>query len=208
MTVTPYRNGGELQPGKAETITDGTFTTLHGIALDSLKPGTTYAVELGGKTSEGGKVSLTIPSFATTNNSEAPVMQHVKTERHPVPGQNSTIQMIVTWVTDRRATSKVRYQKGVVTEPNATLSDASPLETSFDKSHTVVLVGLDPGTVYSFQVESTDFDGHTAVLPHVHDPHSQAGTGHLPGHHAGVLRHVRLDELRSSRSDRDRAGKP
>ena len=162
VTAIPYQNG-VLQPSEADTVSDGALTTMHGITLDTLEPGTSYAVELSGKTVAGTDVTQTIPSFATTMTSAAPVISQVKTDVTLSPGQQSTIQMIVTWDTDRRATSKVLYEKGVATDPNATLTDASPLATSFDKSHTVVLVGLDPGTVYSFQVASTDFDGHTAT---------------------------------------------
>lgn len=97
--------------------------------------------------------------------------------------------MIVTWDTDKRSTSRVRYQEGVATDPTAALSETTELETNVDRKHTVVLVNLHPGTVYSFQVESTDFDGHTSL--------SRIFTILTPQQEAGIFQ-VIMNEFQSA----------
>ncbi len=158
----PERQGAP-QPADAETVTDAALTTLHSLTLSTLEPGTTYSVDLGGATIDGKDVSLTIPSFSTSTQNVGPLIANVKTDVAISPGEQSTIQMIVTWDTDKSSTSRVRYQEGVATDPTQPLSQTTELETNVDRKHTVVLVNLHPGSVYSFQVESTDFDGHTSL---------------------------------------------
>ncbi len=62
----------------------------------------------------------------------------------------------ITWMTDEPATSVVRY--GTTTELGSESGDV-PLVSS----HSIVLEGLTPGTLYYFEVESADGAGNTAV---------------------------------------------
>jgi hypothetical protein len=122
-----------------------------------------YSVEIAGKSAGGTDISQIIPTFSTTEETLAPEISHVKTDIALSPGKENAIQMVITWDTDKRSTSRVRYQKGVAADPTVPLTEITPLENAFGKSHTVILAGLEPGTVYSFQVESVDYEGRAAA---------------------------------------------
>jgi hypothetical protein len=162
VTFIPYR-GNELNPTEASTVTVPGYTVRHEVTATALEPGTVYSVEIAGKTVGGTEVSQVIPHFSTSPEKLAPVISRVKADVAISPGKEAAIQMIVTWETNKRATSRVRYQQGVATDPEAELANASPLEGSFGTMHTVILTGLAPGTVYSFQAESVDYESHVSL---------------------------------------------
>lgn len=72
-----------------------------------------------------------------------------------VGGSGVDITHEVTWTTDVPATSRVHY--GLT----PALGASSPLDADLLKTHTVVLAGLAPESVYYFDVESTDQAGNT-----------------------------------------------
>jgi hypothetical protein len=160
LTFLPYKEG-EPQSSEAITFSAVAFTTVHELTADSLEPGTVYEVEIAGRSAGGTDVSQVIPRFSTTEDSLAPVLSHVKADVAISPGKDATTQIIITWETDKRATSRVHFQKGVATDPKVPLASASQLQQSFGRTHTVILSGLAPGTVYSFQSESVDYEGRT-----------------------------------------------
>jgi hypothetical protein len=162
ITLLPYREG-EPQSSEAITFTNTSFTTTHDLTADSLEPGTVYEVEIAGRTAGGTDVSQIIPRFATTEDSLSPALSRVKADVAISPGKDASTQVIITWETDKRATSRIRYQQGVATDPKVPMTSTSPLSTSFGRTHTVILSGLTPGTVFSFQAESVDYEGRTGL---------------------------------------------
>lgn len=162
LTLLPYREG-EPQSSEAITFTNTSFTTTHALTADSLEPGTVYEVEIAGRTAAGTDVSQIIPRFATTEDSLAPALSRVKADVAISPGKDASTQVIITWETDKRATSRVRYQQGVATDPKIPMASVTPLLSSFGRTHTVILSGLTPGTVFSFQAESVDYEGRIGV---------------------------------------------
>jgi hypothetical protein len=162
LTLLPYREG-EPQSSEAITFTSTVFTTTHDMTADSLEPGTVYQVELAGRTAGGTDVSDVIPQFSTTADSLAPGLSHVKADVAISPGKDASTQVIITWDTDKRATSRIRYQEGVAADPKIPMTSTTPLQQSFGRTHTVILAGLAPGTVFSFQAESVDYEGRIGV---------------------------------------------
>ncbi|MDD5056110.1 MAG: fibronectin type III domain-containing protein, partial [Candidatus Peribacteraceae bacterium] len=158
LTLLPYREG-EPQSSEAVTFSDTAFTTTHDLTADSLEPGTVYEVEIAGRTAGGTDVSQIIPRFATTEHSLAPSLSRVKADVAISPGKDASAQVIITWETDKRATGRVRYRQGVATDPTIPMVSVTPLSTGFGRTHTVILAGLTPGTVFSFQAESVDDEG-------------------------------------------------
>ena len=70
----------------------------------------------------------------------------------------STTTAVVTWVTDKIATSSVDY--GATSSYGSTRS-ATGIFATPDYTHTVTLTGLVTGTLYHFRCNSTDLAGHS-----------------------------------------------
>ncbi len=75
-----------------------------------------------------------------------------------MPGQTAKVQTIVSWKTDKPATSRVLYEEGV--SASTELSAATPMNVSLVKDHIVVSTAFKPGKVYRFRIESIDGAGH------------------------------------------------
>ncbi|MBM3150340.1 MAG: redoxin domain-containing protein, partial [Chloroflexi bacterium] len=63
----------------------------------------------------------------------------------------------ITWATNEPATSQVEY--GL----SETYGKTSPLDNQMTTSHSVILTGLEPNTLYHFKVKSTDASGNEAT---------------------------------------------
>ncbi len=162
IVLTPYK-GGKLLSGQSITLSEHAIGFAHRIVADAIEGGTVYQVELSGKTAGGTVVTKTIPSFATTKQILAPQIARIQTDASLSPGKDTRIQVVVSWATDKRSTSSVHYQKGVATDGDAAIATQTPADPSYVLKHAVILGGLDPGTVYSFQVESMDDQDHSTT---------------------------------------------
>jgi hypothetical protein len=162
VTFTPY-SGGRLSAADAVTAYTGDMAYAHKVTTNQLESGTVYQVEISGKTTGGVTISKIIPSYATSTQSLAPQLAEIQTDASLSPGKETRIQVIVSWKTDKRGTSKVRYQKGVSTDAGAALAEETPTDESKTTKHAVILANLEPGTVYSFQVESADDQNHVTT---------------------------------------------
>ena len=161
VTLTPYKDG-KLLTSESMSIHDKETGFAHAMIMEGIEGGVVYQAEIGGTTPEGRVLTKVIRSFSTSEENLAPQIAGVQTEASLSPGKDTRIQVIVSWKTSERATGLVRYQKGVATGSGG-LTQSTPVDTSLATKHAVILAGLDPGTVYSFQVESADVDDRTSV---------------------------------------------
>jgi hypothetical protein len=158
LTVTPYRNG-ELRPIDAVTLKTDALSTTHVLSYDRFEAGTYYDIEMGGKDSAGNITSKVIARFSTSEEDLPPQILTVRTDAAIAPGKESRIQTVISWETNEQATGRVHYQKGISNDLNASLAQATPINANYTRSHVVLLPGLEPGEVYSFQIESADSQG-------------------------------------------------
>jgi chitodextrinase len=139
----------------ASSASDGAFMTHHALTLPNLLPSTVYTYRVG----------------SVDANGNGPVNSHVLTFRTQDPPGDITLPVItsgpsvtnlgldravVAWTTDEPATTVVRF--GLTMDLGA--SAAAP---EFVTAHAIALTGLQPNTVYSYRVESTDPDGNGPV---------------------------------------------
>jgi len=161
VKYTPYRNG-ELAVEEYITKTNEAATTIHEVEIDNFEAGVIYDVELISQDIENNITTKTIEGFETSGNDLPPIISQVQTSSAISPGKNIKVQTIISWLTNELATSKVYYQKGIIA-PEQNLSESTKLDSSYTKKHVAVINSFEPGTVYSFRIESIDSGGNTSL---------------------------------------------
>lgn len=140
-------------------------STDHTVILNNLTPGTVYYFQvksrdqnnnLGTNNNSGNYFSFrTKADTAAPNFDVAPQVQVV-----------STTSATITWTTNEDATRQVKYSAA----PDSTLANGTTYPSGIlgqvlQKSHSVILTGLTPGTQYYYQAISKDAAGNTGINP-------------------------------------------
>lgn len=134
---------------KKKSFGDPVYATTHSIPLTGLTFGTRYqivvrAINLGGD--EENSKPLT---FVTVRDVVPPIISKVNNESTLFPSDDVKVQTIITWVTDEPAFCQLFYTQGLVHDAG-TDSSSFPAETNSLTSHTQVVVGFAPASVYKF----------------------------------------------------------
>lgn len=162
VTYIPYAQDGTLRIDSARAVADKNVTTIHDVTVKDLEAGQIYQVELSGKGSDGSIVSKTISTFSTSEIDLPPVITQVQTDAALLPGDQTSVQAIISWITNEPTTSQIFYQKGfAVTDETVEFAKRTPLDPNYVKRHVIVITDFEPGSVYQFQVESVDSSGNT-----------------------------------------------
>lgn len=133
------------------TATLAALVTSHSVPLSGLLPNTLYHFRVFSTDSSGNEAVSVDGTFTTLIAVPPPVISDIRVI-------NITVNSgIVTWQTDKAATSRVRY--GLRTSYELGNSYLAGLVTA----HSVPLTSLLPNTVYHFEVSSADALGHTAT---------------------------------------------
>jgi hypothetical protein len=121
----------------------------HGVVLTGLNPGTTYYFRAESTDSKGHTGASTLYNFTTTGQpaSPAPVITNVTVTNITTTGAT------ISWTTDQAATTQVNY--GTTTS----YGSSSALNSILVTSHSVTLTGLTPGTLFDYDVVSTNSSG-------------------------------------------------
>ncbi|MDP2684536.1 MAG: fibronectin type III domain-containing protein, partial [bacterium] len=158
----PYGKDGVLQIDAARQGYDKAVTTLHEVKIKDMEAGLTYQIELSGTDLNGNIISKTLSTFSTSEIDAPPVITQVQTDTALLPGDQTAVQAIVSWITNEPATSQIFYQKGFGrADATKELSQKTPYDPSYIKRHIMVITKFEPGSVYQFQVESTDSSQNT-----------------------------------------------
>jgi peroxiredoxin len=137
-----------------ETEPQETMDTGHSVVVGGLKPNTTYHYTL---------VSKDVNGTETTREGELKTTTAVAVDKTPPTISGSGVanitesSAIITWTTNERSTSQVKYAKD---EKN---TSTTPVETNLAITHSVTLTNLDSGTTYSFTIISQDAAGNEAT---------------------------------------------
>jgi len=125
--------------------------------LRSLNPETNYAMVIKARDKIGNEVISDIYQFTTAIDTRPPTISSLKVES-VVPaksGQSTGAQIIVSWNTDKPATSQVEFGEGT----NGNYSQKTQEETTLKQNHLVVISDLTPSKVYSIRALSRDKAG-------------------------------------------------
>jgi len=125
--------------------------------LRSLNPETNYAMVIKARDKVGNEVVSDIYQFTTAIDTRPPTISSLKIES-VVPaksGQSTGAQIIVSWNTDKPATSQVEFGEGT----SGNYSQKTQEETTLKQNHLVVISDLTPSKVYSIRALSRDKAG-------------------------------------------------
>jgi hypothetical protein len=140
-----------------KSIGDPTFTTSHTLRLNDLEFGTRYSVVVIATNEGGDNVESKAQTFITVRDVIEPAINKVKNESTLYPGEDVKIQTIVSWETDEPAFCQTFYAQGLATQEGE--GESLPKEPNPTTSHTQVIVGFAPATVYRFWMVCTDEAG-------------------------------------------------
>ena len=131
------------------------FVTAHNVALSDLTPNTTYHYRVLSKDAAGNAAVSDDFTFTTQAlpppDTTAPAITAVTSSSVT---QNSAT---IAWTTDEPADRQVHY--GLTTA----YGSSTPVQTTLNTSHNVVLAGLTPNTTYHYRVLSKDAAGNMAT---------------------------------------------
>jgi hypothetical protein len=131
------------------------FATQQSVQLSELEFGTRYSAVIR-STNQDGEGSASTPfQFVTIRDVIAPAISKVKNESTLFPGEEVKIQTIIAWETDEPAYCQVFYSQGLKVG-DSDEGESLPKETNPLTSHTQVIVGFAPSTVYQFWMKCND----------------------------------------------------
>ncbi|MGC9599425.1 MAG: fibronectin type III domain-containing protein [Minisyncoccia bacterium] len=142
---------------KTLSVGDPAFLVTHNIQLNDLIFQTRYSVVIRATNQAGDVVTSQPLYFVTTKNLIPPVISQVNNDSALYPGQETTVQTIVSWQTDEPASCNLSYVPGIVKNDKDTVN--MPAETGLLQKHVSVVTSFAPGTVYKYWVTCTDADG-------------------------------------------------
>lgn len=127
--------------------------TSHSVTLNNLSATTTYhfrvkSTDAAGNLATSGDYTFTT---ATPPDTTAPVISSV------AAGNITTTGVTITWTTNESSTSKIEYGT------SQTYGSQSNVDNTLVTTHTVVLSGLTPNTIYYFRVISSDQAGNQGI---------------------------------------------
>ncbi len=132
------------------------FAAQQNVQLADLEFGTRYSALVRTTNQDGDNAESTPFQFITIRDVIAPAITKVKNESTLFPGEDVKIQTIIAWETDEPATCQVFYSQGLSTGGSNAGAESTPKETNPLTSHTQVIVGFTPATVYQFWVVCND----------------------------------------------------
>lgn len=139
----------------SKSMGDPVFTTNHSVQLTGLEFGTRYTITIVATNEGGDNVESKQQSFVTVRDVVPPAIAKVNNESTLFPGEDTKIQTIISWQTDEPTTCQVFYTQGLI-HAEGDAGDALPPESNPVTTHTQVIVGFAPATVYKFWMTCQD----------------------------------------------------
>jgi hypothetical protein len=152
-TVT-YTN---LSTRKSLSVGDPAFLVTHIVQVTNLQ--TRYSLTIQATNQAGDIVTSQPLYFVTTKNLIPPIISQVNNDSTLYPGQDTTVQTVISWQTDEPASCNLSYAKGIV-KSAADIVSSTP-EAAFLTKHVIVVTNFQPATVYKYWATCTDADGNT-----------------------------------------------
>ncbi len=142
---------------KALSTGDPTYLATHIVQISGLVFQTRYSAVITATNQAGDSVTSQPIYFVTTKNIYPPVISQVANDSTLYPGQDTTVQTVISWLTDEPASCFLSYAVGGAGGHVATTTT----ETAPLTKHVVVVTDFTPATVYKYWVTCTDVDGNT-----------------------------------------------
>ena len=149
----------DLDSRQSLSAGDPAFLVTHIMQLTNLVFETRYSLTIQATNQAGDIVTSTPLYFVTTKNNIPPTISQVNDDSTLYPGQDTTVQTVVSWQTDEPSECNMSYVSGVSAAGSGV--ESSTMETAFLTKHVSVVTNFQPATVYKYWVTCTDADGNT-----------------------------------------------
>jgi len=126
---------------------------VHELVIDKLDDNQEYHYQILAKDDAGNEVADTDKIVRTPLDTEGPKITGVKIDVLPMGESDNTSSVIVSWQTNKPATTLVEYDEGVI---GGTYGKSSVEDTTLNNSHTVIIKGLTPASSYHYRLVSAD----------------------------------------------------
>jgi hypothetical protein len=149
----------DLMTRKSASVGDPAFLTTHILQIPNLTFQTRYSLTIQATNQAGDIVTSTPLYFVTAKNLIPPIISQVNNDSTLYPGQDTTVQTVISWITDEPAACNLSYSSGIVksaADIASTTPEAAPL-----MKHVAVVTNFQPATVYKYRITCTDVDGNT-----------------------------------------------
>ncbi len=161
ITYTPYR-GDFLAVEESKEAKENLRTVIHEVTISDFQPGIKYSIRIESEDVNGNIATEIIDPFSTADDDLPPVISQIKTNSSISSDREGKIQTVISWITNKPATTMVYYMEGVH-GPNVELSGKTELKNDYSRDHVTLFTEFVPGTVYTFRVESTDSSGNSTI---------------------------------------------
>jgi hypothetical protein len=149
----------DLSTRQSASVGDPSMLVTHTIQLTGLIFQTRYSMTIQATNQAGDAVTSQPIYFVTTKNLVPPIISQVNNDSTLYPGQDTTVQTVISWQTDEPASCNLSYVSGVV-KTGAGVTSSTP-EAALLTKHVEVVTDFEPATVYKYWVTCTDADGNT-----------------------------------------------
>ena len=139
--------------------TTGT-SKIHEVTIDDLLDNTEYHYQILATDETGEEVAGDDNIVRTPLDTEGPKITGVKIDVLPMGENDTTASVIISWQTNKPATTLVEYGEGVV---GGTYDNQSVEDISLSTSHTVIVKELTAASSYHYRLVSADKRGNETV---------------------------------------------
>jgi phosphodiesterase/alkaline phosphatase D-like protein len=133
----------------------------HKIIIKELTPGTSYNYQIKGTDVNSNSFESDTYEFTTSKDISPPIITQVSTKTSMVSGKEDKVQTIVSWLTNKPATSQVIFGEG--TRGDIATEQKTTEDTNLSTNHTVVLSNFKPGAIYYVKVASRDKNNNETI---------------------------------------------
>lgn len=135
-------------------------TKNHMLKIDNLDDNTEYHYQILARDAAGEEVADSDKIVRTPLDLTGPKISDVKTDILPLNESSNTASVIISWKTDKPATTLLQYDSGLI---GTNLSKSTIEDPSLTNAHTVIIKDLDPSTTYRYRIISKDRRGNTTT---------------------------------------------
>ncbi len=134
------------------------LSKVHELLVEGLTDNTEYHYQILAKDETGEEVASSDAAVRTPLDTEGPKITGAKVDILPMGESDTTASIIVSWQTNKPATTLVEYDEGII---GGSYKNQSTEDPTLNNSHTVIIKGLRPATSYHFRMISKDKRGNT-----------------------------------------------
>jgi phosphodiesterase/alkaline phosphatase D-like protein len=138
------------------------MSKAHEVHVTGLEDNSEYHFQIIAHDEAGNEVADSDKVVTTPLDTEGPQILGVKTDILPIGADEATATVIVSWQTNKPASTLVEYDEGIL---GGKYTKQSIEDKSLNTSHTVIIKDLKPASSYHYKIVSKDKRGNVGSSP-------------------------------------------